>query len=310
MFSLHQLRAFVNVAENRSFTKAAKIMYMTQPAISAQIKALENRLEVRLLERNDKNIVLTEAGNIFYAEAQKILSLYDGFLGAINELKGVRRGSLLISASTIPGEYVLPRLIGGFKRVYPGIEISLKISDTGKVAQQLIDRSIDLGVIGAPVKHEVISLKEFLKDELVIIGPRQTGSRQRGLSIDELTKSNLVLRERDSGTRMMFFEKLEANGVDTNSLQVVMELGSTRAIISAVESGLGLSVVSRLAALDSLALGKIREIRVQGIDNITRYLYLAWNKNKYRSYALKAFFSYLNSSQEISNKISGALVNE
>ncbi|PKM82656.1 MAG: LysR family transcriptional regulator [Firmicutes bacterium HGW-Firmicutes-14] len=302
MFSLRQLKAFVTVAENKSFTNAAKILFMTQPAISAQIKALEERLEVKLIERNDKTIALTEAGEVLFIEAQKILDIYDGFMEAIDEMKGIHRGKLFITASTIPGEYVLPILIGGFHRVYPGIEISLKIGDTGAVVQQLLKRTVDIGIIGAPVKNESISLKEFIKDELIIIGPPGNTKNVQEISVEELVEADLVLREPDSGTRMMFYEKISSAGVEIRQLKVVMELGSTRAIITAVESGLGLSVVSRLAAQEALELGKITEYRVRGIS-FERYLYLAWNKNKYESFAAKEFFSFLDSRKhEISSK--------
>lgn len=303
MFSLRQLKAFVLVVENKSFTKAAKRLYMTQPAISAQIKALEERLEVQLMERNDKSVVLTEAGQLFYEEAGKILQLYEGFMEAIDELKGIRRGRLLLSASTIPGEYVLPMLMGEFGREYPGIQLCLKIADTGVVVQQLIDRDIDLGIIGAPVKHETISLSEFIRDELIIIGPAIEGHRDLELTPGELVASKLILREPDSGTRMMFYEKLENNGVDPERLQVVMELGSTRAIITAVESGLGLSVVSRLSALDALQLGKVREVKVRGIGSLERSLYLAWNHNRYISYSARALLEYLETNKGRINKL-------
>ncbi|MHB9096069.1 MAG: selenium metabolism-associated LysR family transcriptional regulator [Eubacteriales bacterium] len=300
MFSLRQLKAFITVAENKSFTKAAKLLYMTQPAISAQIKALEERLEVSLMERNDKNMVLTEAGQIFFQEAQKIISLYDVFMGSLDELKGVRKGKIFLAASTIPGEYVLPCLVGGFNKIYPGVELSLKIADTGIVAEQLVKRTADIGMIGARVKNDALHLEEFMKDELIVIGQPQEVDPVKQMSLKELAASNLVLRESESGTRMVLFEQLKKSGIDTHKLRVIMELGSTRAVITAVQNGLGLSVVSRLAAGDALELGKIREISVPGID-LQRSLYLAWNDNKYQSHAVKAFLGYLESQKVLVN---------
>ncbi len=294
MFSLRQLKAFVTVAENKSFTRAAKILYMTQPAVSAQIKALEERLAVQLMERNDKTIVLTEAGEILYDEAQKILALYDGLTEEIDELKGVRRGKLFLAASTIPGEYILPKIIGQFNKIYPGIELALKIADTGQVVEQLLKKTVDLGVIGAPVKNDALHLEEFRQDELILISAPTAAESSREMSPEDLMKSDFVLREPDSGTRMVFAEKLKESGLDPKNLRVVMELGSTRAIITAVESGLGLSIVSRLAAQDALRLSKIREVKVKGIG-FHRMLYLAWHKNKYQSYAVKAFLRFLES---------------
>ncbi len=297
MISLRQIKAFVTVAESKSFTKAAKILYMTQPAVSAQIKALEERLAVQLMERNDKTIVMTEAGEILYDEAQRILTLYSGLIEAIDELRGVRRGRLFLAASTIPGEYILPKIIGEFSRIYPEVELALKIADTGMVAEQLIKKTVDIGVIGAPVKNDALCLEEFMKDELIIVSAPSRADGNKEISLEELVEMDLVLREPESGTRMIFYEKLKENGIDPKKLRVVMELGSTRAVITAVESGLGLSIISRLAAQDALQLGKIREIKMKG-TGFQRVLYLAWNKNKYQSYSVKAFLKFLESQKK------------
>ena len=297
MFSLRQVKTFVTVAENKSFTIAAKLLYMTQPAVSAQIKVLEERLEVRLMERNDKNITLTEAGELFYEESKKILSIYDGFIESISELKGVRRGKLFLAASTIPGEYIIPKILGGFGRLYPGLEISLKISDTGMVVDQLVKKSVDIGIIGAVVKNEGLRLQELMRDELILISSFNSNHKCEEITIEELIKTNLVLRESESGTRMVFHNKLKEFGIDTKKLRVIMELGSTRAIITAVESGMGIGVASKLAAQDAITMGKISEVKVKGLD-FHRWLYLAWNENSYLSYAAKAFLSYIETKGE------------
>lgn len=290
MINLRQIQAFVAVAENKSFTNAAKLMYMTQPAVSAQIKALEERLEIKLIERTDKNVILTEAGELFYEEARRILALFNGFVEAVDELKGFRRGKLKIAASTIPGEYVLPKLLGGFGRIYPGIQLNLKIADTGKVVDQLIKGQADIGFIGAYIKNDHLHVDEFISDELIIIGAPHEAPAQ--ITLDQLAGLKFILREADSGTRMEFHEHLKKLGIDADKLNVVMELGSTRAIITAVESGLGVSAVSAIAAEDALALGKVREIKVWDVC-FNRRLYLAWNVNKYQNYAARAFLNYL-----------------
>jgi len=298
MLSLRQLKAFVTVAETRSFTKAAKILYLTQPAVSAQLKALEDRLGVQLMERNDKTIMMTEAGQLLYEESQKILSLYDGLKEAIDELRGVRRGKLLLAASNIPGEYILPKLIGDFSRIYPGVETVLKISDTGMVAEELLKKTVDIGIIGAAVKSETLHLQEFISDELIIVSAPYDGDRDKEISLTELVESDFILRELESGTRMFFYNRLKELGIEPRKLNIVMELGSTRAIITAVESGLGISIVSRLAAQDALSLGKIREIKLKNAT-FHRCLYLAWNKNKYQSYTSRAFIKFIETQKKL-----------
>lgn len=293
MINLRQLKAFVAVAEQGSFTKAAKLLYMTQPAVSAQIKALEERLEIQLLERHDKSIALTDAGKLLLIEAGKMLSLYEEFLDALDELKGVRRGRLVIGASTIPGEYLLPQYIGGFKSKYPDIEVVLKIADTGRVVDLLKNRSIHLGIIGAPVKEDNLALTPVAKDELILIAATNHPlAKGKKVQVDGILKTAFVLREPGSGTRMVIERMLAQKGMELSNLQVIMELGSTRAVITAVEAGLGISMVSRLAAKESLQLQKIKEIKVDGW-NTERSLYLARNETIYLSHATQAFINYL-----------------
>jgi len=293
MFNLRQLKAFVTVAEQGSFTRAAKLLYMTQPAVSAQIKALEERLEIQLLERHDKNVILTDAGEMLLTEARKMLSLYEAFMDAVDELKGVRRGKLVIGASTIPGEYILPRVIGSFKKEYPHIEVMLKISDTGKVADQLLDRGIDIGIIGAAIKNDNLDLAPFITDELILVAATEHPlAKKKKVTTDDILKSDFILREPGSGTRMVIETVLAPKNVRPSDLRVIMELGSTRAVITAVEAGLGASLVSRLAAQEALRLQRIKEIKADGW-RIERSLYLALNKTRYRSYAAEAFISHL-----------------
>ncbi|MFZ5640784.1 MAG: selenium metabolism-associated LysR family transcriptional regulator [Bacillota bacterium] len=293
MFSLRQLKAFVAVAEEGSFTRAAKILYMTQPAISAQIKVLEDRLEIQLFDRHDKNILLTDAGELLLSEAKKMLNIYDEFLDALGELKGIRRGRLVIGASTIPGEYLLPQLIGSFKKQFPGVEVALKIADTDRVVELIKSRSIHLGIIGASVTTENIVLSPLLKDELILIAAVDHPLvKKKKVHVDEILKTPFVLREPGSGTRMVLEQMLNRNTLGFDDLKIIMELGSTRAVITAVEAGLGISVVSRLAADEALRLERIREVEVDGWQ-VMRNLYLARNETGYLSHAAQAFIDHL-----------------
>lgn len=192
MFNLRQLKSFVYVAQQKSFTKAAKLLYMTQPAVSAQIKALEERLDVQLMERNDKQVVLTEAGEIFLVEAERILASYERIVESLDELKGLRRGHLRIAASTIPGEYILPKFIGRFKEKYPQIEIELVISDTGQVIESLRERTADLGVTGARIKNDVVKFEKLLDDELVLITSSASPiGQKKQVTVADLQKENI-----------------------------------------------------------------------------------------------------------------------
>ncbi len=293
MFNLRQLNSFVVVAEQGSFTRAAKLLYMTQPAVSAQIKTLEERLEIQLLDRYDKNVLLTEAGELLLTEAKKMLTLYEEFLDAVDELKGIRRGRLIIGASTIPGEYVLPQLIGSFKKQFPKVEIALKIADTGRVVDLLMNRNIDLGIIGASVNTENLFLQPVLKDRLILIAAKgHPLAKKKKVAVNDILKTNFIMREPGSGTRMVIEQMLTDKHLELSDMQVIMELGSTRAVITAVAAGLGITMVSRIAADEALRLNIVKEIKVAGWE-IERSLFLARNVTRYLSHTTGAFIKHL-----------------
>lgn len=293
MFNLRQLKAFVTVAEQGSFTRAAKLLYMTQPAISAQIKSLEERLEIKLLERQDKSVLLTEAGEMLLVEAGKILTLYEEFVDAIDDLKGIRRGRVVIGASTIPGEYILPQLIGSFKKIHPKVEVVLKIADTSSIIDLIMKRNIDFGIIGAQVKVEKLLLQPVLKDNLILIaGNQHPLSKMNQVSVNDIARAEFILREPGSGTRMVIEQMLNEKNMRISDMNMIMELGSTRAVITAVEAGLGISLVSRLAADEALRLQLVKELHVDSWQ-IDRNLFLGRNESRYLSHAAQSFIDHI-----------------
>jgi DNA-binding transcriptional LysR family regulator len=293
MVNFRQLTTFVTVAELGSFTKAARALYMTQPAISWQIKSLEEDLELTLLERQDRNITLTEAGEIFYKEARRLTNLYDNLLAQMEQYKSLEKGRLCLGASNIPGEYLLPAYIGRFKEVYPGAEISLAIADTGAIVDRLLEAEIQLGVIGAKVEEAKLWLTPLARDELILISsPDLLPAEKKKLTMEELARQKFVMREAASGTRMVIKKELAKHKLDLEELDLAMELGSTQAIITAVAAGLGMSWVSRWAAASYLSLGQVREIEVEGLK-IQRDLYLAYHRQRTLSPLARAFLDFL-----------------
>ncbi|MEW6662038.1 MAG: selenium metabolism-associated LysR family transcriptional regulator [Bacillota bacterium] len=273
--NIKQLQVFVAVARELSFTRAANSLYMTQPAVSWQIKSLEEELEIQLLERRDRYVALTQAGEEFLAYAISMVNTWEQSLAMIGELKGFQRGHLNIASSTLPGEYLLPQAIGGFRKRYPGVKIRLSIQDTGEVVEKVLSDQAHLGVIGAKVENEGLELNSFYIDELVFIAsPDHSLLEYEEVELEDLLQYPFVLREQGSGTRMAFEDQLMLQGLRLSDLTVSMELGSTRAVISGVEAGLGLSLVSRLAVEQSLALGKAVVLPVKGFS-AQRELYLA-----------------------------------
>lgn len=293
MLDYRQLLAFVNVVEGGSFTHAAKALYMTQPAISWQIKSLEQELELQLLERKERNIVLTEAGRLFYAHARRIVRQYEEAINEMEQFKGLEKGHLKIGASTIPGEYILPAFIGSFKKKYPGATISMQIGDTGAIVELLLANEIHLAITGAKLKEPKLEWQPLFKDEVVlIVGKNHPLAEKSSISLDELKRQEFIAREKSSGTWMVVREELLAQGLASGDLKIIMEIGSTRAVITAVEAGLGLSWVSRLAVQDVLKLGSVKEIQVEGLK-IERDLYLTYNKKKTLSPLAQEFTEHI-----------------
>lgn len=289
-----QLEAFLWVAELQSFTKAARQLYMSQPAVSFQIKALEEDLQVALFQRGDKKVILTEAGRLLYPEAKQMLRYYHKIKAGLDDLKGLKSGHLIVGASTIPGEYLLPFLVGGFKEKYPGIHVSMKIAGSGQVARWVKEREIDLGITGTPVEGEGIECTPWIRDQLIIVThPSHPWTNTDRVRVSDLRNESMILREQGSGTRKTIERKLAEHNISLDNIPQSMELGSTRAVLTAVEAGLGISIVSKCASRESLELGRVKEVQVDGLD-LNRYLYQVRHNQGMGGFAREAFAGFIN----------------
>ncbi len=290
--NLKHLETFITVAELQSFTAAARRLYMSQPAVSFQIKSLEEDLQVTLFQRGDKKLTLTAAGKIIYPEAKKMVIRYQKIKSGIDDLRGLKTGHLVVGASTTPGEYLLPLLAGGFRKKYPGISVSLRVAGSGQVFQWLKDREIDIGITGSAAPGSWVSCRPWLEDELVLIAPPDhPWAGRESVSVGEMLEEPFILREAGSGTRRSFEQKMGQVGVDPARINIALELGSTRAVITAVRAGLGVSVVSRWAARDSLELGKVKELKTP-LD-MKRPLYLICGRYSLDSSVVEEFLSFI-----------------
>ncbi len=258
---------FRAVAEQRSFRKAAEELYLTQPAVSLQIKALEEDLGVQLFDRTGPQITLTEAGRILLAYSQKLTALLAQTEGDLAALSGEHAGHLALGASTTIAQYVLPRLLAQFKREHPRVHPTLTSGNTEQIVDALEKQKISLGFIEGPARNRDVKTQPFLEDELVLITSTAHELAERSLiSLAELTATPLLMRERGSGTRHVIETALERQGVKRSSLQIVMELDSTEAIKSAVEAGLGIGFVSRWAIAKDLRLdSSFKIVEVEGL---------------------------------------------
>jgi DNA-binding transcriptional LysR family regulator len=253
-----RLQVFFTVARLLSFTKAAETLHMTQPAVTFQVRQLEEYFNTRLFDRTHNRISLTDAGQRVYGYAEQIFELYTEMESSVREMTGEISGSLTIGASTTIAEYMLPALLGDFKARYPDINIHLKVSNTDGIVSMVENNTIDLGVVEAPVANKNLVVDICSSDKLVAIVPlKHPESGRKTLTYDDLVKYPFICREEGSGTREVINEYLSGAEHGVGALNISMELGSPEAVKGAVEAGMGISVVSLATVQKEKKLGPL-----------------------------------------------------
>ena len=281
------------VIDLQSFTKAAEALSLTQPTVSEHIRALEESLGEKLLDRLGREILPTPAGKVLYRYAREIIQLRDKAVQAIGKFKGNLSGVLHAGASTIPGTYILPRLIGTFKACYPSIQITLKIGSSGEVVRMILDGRVEFGIIGARWEEKRILLEEIYSDELVLaVYKGHPWEGRESVALDELAGAPFVLRERSSGTRMVMAQALDAAGFSPSLLNTVAEMGSTEAVREAIKARIGISIISSFAVKEEIERNSICEVPLKEI-RIQRPFFLAQRKNREVSPLCSAFLEHL-----------------
>jgi DNA-binding transcriptional LysR family regulator len=266
-----RLKVFRVVAEHLSFHKAAEYLFLTQPAVTRQIKALENDLGLRLFDRTASKIALTPQGSVLLGYAKKLAQLVSDAERELISDDGKPSGELCLGASTTIAQYVLPCLFRIFLEENPGVQISLQSGNTGEIVRLLLENKLSLGLIEGPARARGVRAQRFIEDELVLITPIRFQSEH--LSSNELVRFTLLLREHGSGSRRVVEAALKKADLKLKSFKKVMKLDSTEAIKSAVEVGLGIGFVSRWAISKELELGLLKITPVDGI-RVTRHFTL------------------------------------
>ena len=287
-----RLKVFRSVCEHLSFRRAGEELHLSQPAVTQQIKALEEELGARLLDRTGGRVVLTPAGRLLKQRAGEMAALAARTQEELASLNGEHSGTLSAGASTSIAQYVLPRMLGAFQKAHPQVKLQIRSGNTEEVVEWLIEGRIAIGLIEGPALRKDVRTEPFMEDELVLLFPaNHPWSRSGELSIDDLRGAPFLLRERGSGTRRVLEAALEKAGLKARELEVVMELDSSEAIISSVESGLGIGFVTRAAVLPRLPLGRIATARIRGL-RISRnfsFVYPAGPKPEGLAGALRKF---------------------
>lgn len=289
------IRVFLTVVEKKSFSKAAKALFLTQPAVSFQIQMLEEYYGTRLFDRVSRNIILTEAGHLLLKYAEEMSRLQAELEKEMQDLTSSIKGKLKIGASTTIGEYIAPYILGAFKKMYPEVELSMEVSNSEDIEAAIHDTALDIGLVeGPPIGKDLESLP-FLQDQLVLITSKDhPWSNLESISVFELDKYPFISREKGSGTRMEMEQHLKKAGFSANNLNVIMELGSNSAIKAAVESGLGVAMISRWAVQDSVRAGVLAQVKLKE-DEFERTFRIIYHKKKFRTQASEEFLRFLKS---------------
>jgi DNA-binding transcriptional LysR family regulator len=287
-----QLAAFCAVVERKSFSQAAERLGVTQPAVSLQIRSLEQRLGRQLLDRSGRRVEPTEAGRRLYASAQRVLAAEEHLLEELDaDDEGAITGTLELGASTGPGGTVVPLLLCEFQEQHPDMGVRLTVSDTQTVVDRVAGRELELGIVGAGRRHRGVAFEPFFSDEVVLACPADHRFAGKTVSLDDLKGEKLIVMQDGAGVRQVIEDELRKAGMRLRDLDVRLELGLQESVRSAVLAGHGIAFISRLAIEADLAAGQIATARVRGLDPV-REIFLARATGRSETRAARAFVAF------------------
>jgi len=290
MINLDQLRVFQAVVQERSFTRAAAAVHLTQPGVSKHIKQMEEYYGIPLFDRLGKKVALTQAGEILFEATQEIMASISGAEQRIADLKGLHGGKLIVGASFPIGIYVLPGVLAVFRKKYPAVEIALDIALSERVVARILANKLDLGLVSQEVHDPRLSARKFMTDELIAIAPRKhRWAAKKRVKPPDLLEETFIVAARGAGTRAVVEERLQGKGV---VLKNVVDFGNTEGVKRAVELGLGVSVQGRSVVQREVSAGALVAVPLAGINPRLDYLYVCRN-DKHLSNAAKAFLGVL-----------------
>ncbi len=294
----NELKIFCLVAEQESFSKAAKALHLSQPAVSTHIKNLEGFYSGQLFERTSHGVVLTKMGEIFYTYAKRLLALQDEMEQQIACLLSKECKQVIVGASTTIGNVALPCTIYMFKEEYPEVNISLDIANTEDVVRKVLANEVDIGVIeGYPTSPLCAQL--VTSDELVVIVPPNHTLREDSITLSDFLKLPIILREDGSATREILSAGLEQQGYSMNDLNVIIEMSTISAIKSAVEAGMGAAVVPSMEIRKEVYLKTLRVLKIQELPLPITY-HLVYPEYKSLSSTTKRFIKFLTDAENSS----------
>ncbi|MGG3799170.1 LysR family transcriptional regulator [Metabacillus fastidiosus] len=290
--NIDSLRLFCLVVEEGSISQAARLSFVSQPAVTRQIHQLENEYGTLLFDRTDGKLKLTEAGHSLYPFAKEIMKDINRSKEAVQQITGNYESKLSVGASLTIGEYFLPELLGNFKKLYQETKVLLNIGNTHNILEKLSSDVIDIALVEGVVENKSFHIEKFADDELIVVCPIDHRWKNRPeIDIIELTKEHMIWRESTSGTRLIVENALRECDI-LDKMESYMELGSTQAIKSAVEAGLGVSILPRITVAKELKFGLLREVKMKNI-NIKRDLWLVQKPQRFRRSSVDTFVDFI-----------------
>lgn len=298
-FSFRELEIFCKVVELESFSKAAEAVFLVQASVSERIASLEKKVGIPLLDRLSRKVIPTAAGELLHKHATLLLEMKETAQLEIEKFLGLAQGEVCMGGSTIPGEYILPNLIGKFNKKYPDLSVKLTIADSSEIENQILAGQLEIGVIGSKSSHPNILCQQLWKDELVLAVPVQhPWARRKTVSLKELRETPFILREEGSGTLKILEAYLRDSGQDgTNALKISARFGSSTAVKEGIKSGIGVSILSARAIDTELTAGILKALKVKGLL-MSRNFFLIRNKLRIASPSCRVMLDFLLSAAE------------
>lgn len=295
-FNLNQLRAFKALANERSFSKAAETLYISQPSLSNQIKCLEKNLKLKLVNRNRNKILLTEHGQIFLQYSERILALCEESCRALIDLENGHRGIIKVGASQTVGTYIMPKILALFTRNYPQIVVKIQVNSTRTILKDILNKEIDIAIVGGEIPKKLkksLKVEQFVEDELnLIISYSHPFAKKRKIYQNDLYQLNFITLNSNSTIKKFVDNILQSHKIETKYLKTIMQLNSMEGIKTAVSLGLGAAFVSSSSIEKELKLNSVKILKIEDIK-ITRTLSILTNFDYYKSRSFELFYNQL-----------------
>ncbi len=303
VLNFSEIQVFAISAEAGSFSKAAQWLHLSQPAVSQQIRSLENSLSTRLFQRSSRGVVLTSAGKVLLPMALELLNLSSRIQEAMGALEEQAADRFMVGCAVTTGRVLLPLVVAAFNQHFPDIQVTLEVSNSASVEESLLAQDIHLGIAGAETAYQTIECQPFFTDHVIlIVSPGHPFARSAAVQPDQLIGQPFILQDETSGIRQMIQGELEEQGINVEQLQTAMVVESVEAIGVAVEHGLGIAFTSRLAARHGLRSGCLVEVPVEGM-RLERPLYLLRNAHAPTTAAQSHFWDFVHTHQEQISRI-------